>query len=161
MNAVTSPDRLLLELDLAAPEYRCGEIEGHWRHITTAWPYVLIAVAAIPRINSPTEYGFRFECTGYRQSPPTAQPWDISLNVPLAHNRWPTGRSLVPSVFRPQWKNGICLYLPCDRTALEGHVNWIHEYQARLWNPSRGIVCYLEQIHDLLNSSDYTGAGGA
>src|SRR5262245_1473707 len=104
MSTVTPPDQLLLERDLAAPEFRCGEIEGHWRHITTTWPQVLITVSAASRPNSPTEYGFRFECTGYRQSPPTAQPWEISLNAPLAHNRWPTGRSIVPSVFRPQWK---------------------------------------------------------
>ena len=49
MNAPLPPDRALLELDLAAPEFRCGEIEGRWRHVATCWPHVVIAVAAPPR----------------------------------------------------------------------------------------------------------------
>lgn len=158
---MNAPDRLLLEGDLAAPEFRCGETEGRWRHVATTWPHVMIAVSAAPRPGAPAEYGFRFECTGYRQSPPTAQPWDLESNMALALNRWPAGRSIVPSVFRPQWQNGRCLYLPCDRIAIEGHANWHHEHPARLWNPPRGIVCYLEQLHDLLNSTDYTGTNGA
>jgi hypothetical protein len=161
MNAVTPPDQLLLEGDLAAPEFQCGEIECRWRHIATTWPHVVIAVSAGARANAPIEYGFRFECTGYRHSPATAQPWDLASKAALAPNRWPKGRSIVPSVFRPQWKGGTCLYLPCDRLAIEGHVNWHHEHPGRIWNPSRGILCYLEQLHDLLNSNDYTGAGGA
>jgi hypothetical protein len=89
--------------------------------------------------------------------PATAQPWDLIANAALPSSQWPTGRAIVPSVFRPQWKNGSCLYLPCDRMSIEGHGNWHNEHPARLWNPSRGIVCYLEQLHDLLNSNDYTG----
>jgi hypothetical protein len=161
MIAAKPPDELLFEHDLAAAEFRCGEIEGRWHHVATTWPQVVIAVSAASRPNAPFEYGFRFECTGYRQSPPSARPWDLASNAPLALNRWPTGRSIVPSVFRPQWKDGSCLYLPCDRMAIEGHANWNHEHPARLWNPSRGIVCYLEQLHDLLNSNDYTGTCGA
>jgi hypothetical protein len=158
MNVVARPDQLLMERDLAASNFRRGEIENCWRHVTTTWPFVVVAVTAAPRDNSPAEYGFRFECTGYRQSAPTAQPWDLSTNAPLAPNRWPTGRSILPSVFRPQWKEGTCLYLPCDRLAIEGHGNWLHEHPSRLWDPARGILCYLEQLYDLLVSSDYTGA---
>lgn len=158
MTPVTPPDQRLLEHDLAAAEFRCGEIEGHWRHVATTWPHVVIAVSAAPRPNALAEYGFRFECTGYRQSPPTSRPWDLTTNAPLAFNCWPTGRSIVPSVFRTNWKDGTCLYLPCDRMAIEGHTNWYHEYPERVWNPLRGIVCYLEQLYDLLTSNDYTGA---
>lgn len=161
MNAIKPPDQLLIERDLAASDFRRGEIEKRWRHIATTWPHVLIAVSAALRANAPSEYGFRFECTGYRQSPPTAQPWDLTSDTALALTKWPTGRSIVPSVFRPQWKDGACLYLPCDRMALEGHANWQHEHPARLWNPSRGIVGYLEQLYELLNSNDYTGVIGS
>ena len=35
------------------------------------------------RPNAPPEFGFRFECSGYRQTPVTAQPWDLSGNAPL------------------------------------------------------------------------------
>jgi hypothetical protein len=159
MSIVAPPDQLLLEQDLAAPDFRRGEIEGRWRHVATLWPHVVIAVSAAPRSNSPAEYGFRFECTGYRQVAPTARPWDLSSDAPLATNSWPAGRSIVPSVFRHQWKEGTCLYLPCDRLAFEGHANWQHEHPSRLWSPSRGVLCYLEQLYDLLDSSDYTGAG--
>jgi hypothetical protein len=45
--------------------------------------------------------------------------------------------------------------------SIEGHPNWINEHPARLWQPDRGIICYLEQIYDLFNQSDYAGVVGA
>lgn len=161
MTVAVPPDRLLLQADLAAPEFRRGEIQGKWRHVAMAWPYVTIAVAPAKRQNAPDEYGFRFECTGYRQTPVTAQPWDLQSGTALPPPRWPAGRSLIPSVFRPDWKGGQCLYLPCDRMSIEGHGEWIHKHPNRLWQPQRGIICYLEQIHDLLNQDDYSGVRGA
>ncbi len=161
MENIVPPDRVLLEADLAAPDFRCGQIEGKWRHVTITWPYAVFAVSAAERADAPNEYGFRFECSGYRQAPVTAQLWDVTAHAPLPPRRWPAGRSIIPSVFRPDWKSGQCLYLPCDRMSIEGHPNWIHEHPSRLWQPSRGIICYLEQIHDLLNQSDYSGVRGA
>lgn len=128
-----APDQVLFEQDLAAATFRCGEIEGRWRHIATCWPHAVIAVSAPPRPNAPTEYGFRFECSGYRQRPVTAQLWDLQAGRPLPPARWPTGSFLVSSVFRPGWKRGTCLYLPCDRLSIEGHDNWRNEYPDRLW----------------------------
>ena len=157
MTSIVPPDQMLLEADLAAPEFRRCQIEGKWRHVATNWPHVLLAVSADDPTYAPAEYTFRFECSGYRQTPVTAQPWDLAGNVPLPPPRWPAGRSIVPSVFRPDWKGGQCLYLPCDRISIDGHQNWLHEHPNRLWQPSRGIICYLEQIHDLINQSDYTG----
>src|SRR5258706_13156732 len=112
MNAPLPPDRVLLELDLAAPEFRCGEVEGRWRHVSTDWPHVVIAVAAPPRPGAPEEFGFRFNCSGYRRMPVTAQPWDIAANAPLPPARWPTGPRMVSAVFRRDWEHGQCLYLP-------------------------------------------------
>jgi hypothetical protein len=157
VNAPSPPDRVLLEQDLAAPEFRCGEIEGRWRQVATSWPHMVIGVPAPPRSKSPGEFGFRFDCSGYRGIPPTAQPWDIQANAPLPAERWPTGPNLVSAVFRPEWKQGSCLYLPCDRMSIEGHDNWRNDYPTRLWLPERGIVCYLEQIYGLLHYSDYSG----
>jgi hypothetical protein len=154
------PDRMLFEQDLAAPEFRCGEIEGRWRHVSTSWPHSIISVSAPERPNGPREFGLRFECTGYRQVPVTGQPWDLAANTPLSPNRWPTGRSVVPSVFRPDWMQGQCLYLPCDRLSIAGHDAWRTQHPSRLWQPSRGIVCYLEQVYELLNQGDYTGVTG-
>jgi hypothetical protein len=161
MNAPLSPDRVLLDLDLAAPEFRCGEVEGRWRHVATAWPHVVIAVAAPPRPGAPAEFGFRFNCSGYRHTPVTAQPWNLATNQPLLPASWPTGPSIVSSVFRPEWKNGHCLYLPCDRMSIEGHDQWRNEHPSRLWQPTRGIICYLEQLHGLFFDCDYSGVRSA
>ena len=84
MNAPVPPDRVFLDQDLAAPEFRCGAFEGRWRHVSTTWPHCVIAVSAPERPKAPLEFAFRFECTGYRQTPVTAQPWDIAANAPLA-----------------------------------------------------------------------------
>jgi hypothetical protein len=161
MGAPVPPDLSLFELDLAAPEFRCGVAESRWKHVSTAWPFAMFAVPAPAKPNSPTEFGFRFECSGYRVAAPTARPWDLECNAPLPAARWPTGRSIVPSVFRPAWKQGQCLYLPCDRMSMEGHDQWQSQHPGRLWQPSRGIICYLEQLYELLNQSDYTGVVGA
>ncbi|HEY8949465.1 MAG TPA: hypothetical protein VIM56_11320 [Rhizomicrobium sp.] len=161
MNLVLPPDRLLIDMDLAAPAFRCGEFEGRWRLVSSGWPHVVIAVSAPPRPSAPLEFGFRFECSGYRQTPVTAQPWDIEAGTPLPRAKWPTGKSIVPSVFRPDWKNGHCLYLPCDRMSIEGHDQWRTQHPTRLWQPSRGIICYLEQLHDLFHQSDYSGLLGS
>lgn len=161
MNVPIPPDRLMLETDLAAAEFRCGEAEGRWRHVATSWPHVIVAVAAPDRPKSPSEFFFRFECTGYRHKPVTAQPWDAGRDAPLPFASWPTGNSHVKAVFRPDWKKGQCLYLPCDRLSIEGHDEWLTKYPSRLWNATRGLICYLEQIYDLLHHSDYTGVVGA
>ncbi len=160
MNVPLPPDRVLLEQDLAAPESRCGEVEGRWRRVSLNWPYLILAVSAPERPGSPSEFDFRFECTGYREKPATAQPWDLQTNSPLPAARWPTGPAIVASVFRPDWKQGQCLYLPCDRMSIEGHENWRNQHPSRLWQPARGILCYVEQIYELLNESDYSGIRG-
>ena len=151
MSATITPDRLLLEQDLAAPDFRCGQVEGRWRHVATTWPHVIIAVSAEVIGQPDAEVGFRFECSGYRQAPVTGHPWDVDGNAPLPATRWPSGNAILKSIFRPDWKEGKCLYLPCDRMALEGHDQWRAQYPNRLWQPARGIICYLEQLHDLLN----------
>ncbi len=157
LSVVAAPDLLLLQRHLISPEFRLGQVEGRWRHVATSWPYVTIAVSAAMRPNAPTEYGFRFLCSGYPQLAVTCQPWDLETNSALAFSHWPTGRAIVPSVFRVEWKGGVCLYIPCDRLSIEGHVNWSQEHRSRLWDPTRGIVCYLEQLYELLNQNDYTG----
>jgi hypothetical protein len=157
MTATVSLSQSLLEEDLAAPAFRSGEIDGRWRRISLVWPYLIVAVAAPSRPGAPAEYGFRFECTGYRANPVIGRPWDIAGSRPLAPECWPTGPVMVSAIFRPDWKNAECLYLPCDRMSIEGHGNWPTQYPNRLWQTDRGIVCYLEQIYELFHQSDYSG----
>jgi hypothetical protein len=157
MNVPLPPDRALLDMDLAAPQFRRGEIEQCWRRVNYSWPYVILTVSAPMRPGSPSEFAFRFECSGYRQTPATAHPWDIQTNGPLPAARWPTGPVLVGAVFRPEWMQGRCFYLPCDRLSIAGHEGWRNDHPSRLWQPARGIICYVEQIYELFHQSDYSG----
>ena len=43
---------------------------------------------------------------------------------------------------------------------MEGHDQWRNEHPSRLWQPTRGIICYLEQLYELFNQSDYAGVAG-
>lgn len=151
------PDERALRADLGEGSFQLGACLGRWRHGAIEWPYAHIAVTAADRPGGPSEYWFRFDCSGYPQQAPTARLWDPDENKPLPVSRWPAGRSRVPAVFRPDWKDGTCLYLPCDRVSVAGHENWRTDHPALVWSPSRGIVLYLAELNALLNSSDYTG----
>jgi hypothetical protein len=157
MSVVESPDKVAFVSHLAAPAFRCGEFEGRWRLVEIRWPYSVIAVSATARARSPTEFGFRFLCDGYPGQPVSCQPWDMTGGSPLAPVRWPKGKAIVPSVFRPDWKGGSCLYLPADRNSIVGHDAWRHQHPSRLWRSDIGITCYLDIIHELLHSTDYVG----
>ncbi|MEO5925673.1 MAG: hypothetical protein ABIR70_17760 [Bryobacteraceae bacterium] len=155
---MSAPDERAFGTDIAKPRFLMAQVELRWRIDGIAWPFVFIAVNA----KEGHEYVLRFNCAGYPHTPPTAGPWDVSRNSILAFNQWP--RSLggrVKSVFRPDWKGGTALYLPCDRESIVGHDNWRTEMPSKIWNPSLGIVQYLELVHELLNCGDYVPLVGA
>jgi hypothetical protein len=137
--------------------FQSGVARHRWRLIMIDWPYVIIAVSAADRPNAPSEYVLQFNLQNYPQSAPTARPWDMERNAPLADGKRPHGISRVSKAFRTDWKNGIALYLPCDREAIEGHDAWRTQHPAMIWDPNEGITLYLRIVHELLNSSDYTG----
>ncbi len=151
------PDEAVFRADLAKGPFVSGEDRGRWGLLIMEWPHVTIAVAAALRDLAPTEYAFRFELTNYPTIPPTARPWDPASNKPLATEKWPAGTRRVPLAFNPAWKGGECLYLPCDRNAIEGHDAWRHQHPDMLWKSDDDITQYLRIIHDYINSSDYTG----
>ena len=149
---MNSPDLRAFEADVVKAAFRLGEVEKRWRHIETAWPFVLIAVTA----RDYREYVFRFDCQGYPQAAPTGGPWNQSCNTILEFDYWPRGNGeRVSAVFRTDWKGGAALYLPCDRVSYTGHKNWSHEMPSKIWRPDDGIVQYLELVHELLNCRDY------
>lgn len=147
------PDESALRRDLAAGRFLTGEVSRRWRLCSVSWPYVVIAVQA----RDGSEVGLRFECTDYPATPVTAQPWNIAADIPLDRGQWPGGTSRIPLAFNPDWKNGSCLYLPCDRQSIEGHDQWRHQHPALLWDPAIGITKYLGIVHELLISSEYGG----
>jgi hypothetical protein len=160
VSADMGPDEGMFRAHLESGPFLSGADRGRWRLIEITWPYTVVGVSAAARENGPLEYVFRFECSNYPQSPPTAQPWDLEYGVPLAPARWPGGRSRVPAAFRPDWKGGQCLYLPCDRVSIEGHDAWRTQHPAMNWTSTSDITLYLDILYELLNSSDYTGARG-
>jgi hypothetical protein len=151
--AAVFPDEASFLRDLAGGHFRSGAAAGRWHLVSLAWPIAIVTVRAADRI----DYGLRFECGDYPRTAPTAQPWDVDRDAPLAHDQWPAGRERVPLAFNPGWKNGECLYLPCDRLSIEGHTNWNQQHPSLIWDPAIGIVHYLRIVHDLLNSGDYRG----
>jgi hypothetical protein len=150
---VVGPDESVFRADLVRGAFLLGASSGRWRLVALFWPHAVFAVRAADGV----EYGLRFECGDYPRTAPTARPWDIDRDAPLAHDRWPKGSSRIPMAFNPGWKNGSCLYLPCDRQSIEGHANWYQEHSSLIWDPAAGIVHYLRIVHDLLNSGDYLG----
>lgn len=151
------PDERAFRQHLACGAFLRGTARGRWRLVRVAWPHAYIAVASAPRAFSPSEYSFRFELANYPQVPPTAQPWDLEHDAPLASERWPTGRSRLAAAFNPAW-NAQALYLPCDRLAIQGHDAWVTQHASMIWRPSGDITQYLFVLYELLTSGDYTGA---
>lgn len=154
-------DERVFRAHVQAGPFQSGVERGHWRLLSIDWPYVTIAVRAAHREGAPDEYALRFQLTGYPQNAPTAQPWDADHGVPLPPARWPNGRSRMTHVFRPDWQGGGALYLPCDRVSIQGHDAWRTQHPHLIWRPTGDITQYLEVVHELLTSSDYSGPRGA
>jgi hypothetical protein len=147
-----APDENALHADVTNPAFRAGAADKRWRLINIAWPHVFIGVTA----KDGREYVLRFNCNGFPASPPTAGPWDLTLNAVLAADLWPKSRGgRLGAVFNPGWKGGTALYLPCDREAIAGHDIWRTQMPSKIWRPSAGLVQYLEIVHELLHCRDY------
>lgn len=151
------PDERVFRDHIEQGLFQSGVDRGRWRLIAIEWPYAVIAISAAERPRGPREYVFRFELSNYPQIAPTAQPWDTGKKSCLEHNKWPFGRSRLPLAFNPGWKGGTCLYLPCDRLSIEGHDGWRTQHPFMIWSANGDITQYLRIVHELLNSSDYTG----
>ena len=41
---------------------------------------------------------------------------------------------------RTDWKDGSCLYIPCDRESVVGQENWRQEHADLIWRPEDGIT---------------------
>lgn len=144
-----SEEKKLLEEHLRGARFLAGAIRGRWKLSRLDWPWLYIEVSA----RDGRWIALKIDCTGYPQVAPTATPWAMDTNAMLPAGLWPRG-GRVSCVFRPDWKNGAALYLPCDRLSIEGHPNWHAEYPSLIWRPDRGVSQYLEAIHDLLQSHE-------
>jgi len=147
-----APDERALQKDVVKAPFRLGCIEKKWRLVRMNWPLIVVNISARDGV----EYGLRFNCTDYPNSPPTSRLWDAEKDTPLPLNRWPlSSGGRLAAVFRADWKNGEALYLPCDRESIIGHENWRTEMPSKIWRPCAGLVQYLEIVYGLLHSTDY------
>lgn len=162
MDVELTPDERELREHLSRGSFE-SEIERKWCSPKLNWPFLYIAVFARPIEGAPDRYWFRFNCANYPCDPPTAQPWDISLDVPLPPAQWPGGNSVITGIFRPTDWRADALYLPCDRIAVTTHdANWVATGPAHLrWDADKDITVYLNEIHTLINSTGYSGPRGA
>ena len=153
-------DEKVFRTHLEEGPFQSGCDRGRWRLLSLNWPHALIGIQAAVLDGGPVEYVLRFECTNYPHTPPTARLWDAEKDVPLPFTHWPSGTRRVPLAFNPGWKKGQCLYLPCDRLSIEGHDVWKTQHPSLIWSSAGDITQYLRIVHDLLNSSDYSGTRG-
>ncbi len=152
------PDEDTFRAHLAEGAFQSGVDRGRWRLLSITWPIAIIAVAAAEREGTPDEFAFRFELSNYPAQVPTARPWNPETNAPLDAAKWPNGVNRVQGAFNPGYKNGTCLYLPCDREAFDnGHQAWRTQHPEMIWTASSDITHYLRIIYDLLQSRDYKG----
>jgi len=132
------------------PDFQIGQLRERWRLLRIDWPTACFAI----RARGGVEWGFKFLLDGYPARLPNGRPCDIASGEPLAPDKWPKGDGRFAAVFNPAWNPGA-LYLPCDRLALPGHDQWRTELPHLIWPPARGIIHYLEILHELLGSHAY------
>lgn len=154
-----SPDHQTFLRQVNEAAFQIGYDRGKWRLLhQILWPQVFLAVSAPTRPNSPNEWVFRFDLSGYPHQAPTAGLWDVARHTWLDTARWPVGGGRFASAFNPGWKDGHAVYIPCDRNSLEGHANWLVEYPHMIWTPDKDISFYLNILHDYFHSRFYQGA---
>jgi hypothetical protein len=156
-----SPDELVFRNHVKNGAFESGVDRGRWQLVSIDWPFAIIKITAAPREGAPSQYAFRFELSNYPESAPTAQPWSVEAGEALAFKNWPGGTNRIRYAFNPGWKDGSCLYLPCDRQAIEGHEQWRNQHPEMIWSSVGDITQYIHIIYDLLHSKDYSGVRGS
>jgi hypothetical protein len=154
---IAVPERLF-RADVADAPFAAGVDRGWWRMRSIEWPHAIIEIAVPPRPNVRRWLALRFALSAYPHAP-SAQPWDVAANAPLAEPCWPSGNESIMRTFNPAWRSDA-LYLPMDRLALEGHDAWLTQHACHVWDPAKDITQYLRLIHELLDQEGYTGARG-
>jgi hypothetical protein len=146
-----APDELSLRADLASARFLSGEDRNRWVFKQLNWPLLFVDVVA----RDSRTFTLCLNCSGYPAVPPTGTFWDLSTNSRLPFNKWPQGGERIQLAFKPTWKDGNALYIPCDRESIVGHDGWVSQYPQLIWDQAIGISHYLMVVHDLLHSRDY------
>lgn len=147
-----APDAISLRQFFDGARFQSGSLRGRWVLNEFEFPNAVVSI----RCHDGRHVALRFECAGYPHALPTAQVWDARNRRPLPPVHWPRGESRINAVFRPDWKAGSALYVPCDRNAIDGHTDWANNHPEMIWDPGKGLLVYLEAVHSLLQSHDLT-----
>jgi hypothetical protein len=138
----TNPVDLAVMRDLVSARLLAAADDGRFGTTTYEFPIVIgwIAINAHRLV-------IRLDCTGYPNQAPAGCLWDLGSGLPLTTEHWPIG-GRAETVFRKDWSpsNGGAPYLACDRIAINTHPDWPNTLVGRIWNPSRTIHDYLEQV---------------
>lgn len=155
------PDEAAAREHLAGGAFRLGLTLSRWREPRLEWPHLLVNVAAAERPGAPAWYPFRLELSNYPAQAPLGEFWDRAADTKLAPDRWPTGTpdSRPAAILRPDWAlNQHGLYAAFDRSGISTHPDWHQNHPAEAWAAHHTLTDYLEYVHDLLASPDYTGS---
>ncbi len=145
---IANPAQTAIDSDLSSRRFRSGVRRGFWRVVNYAFPNLTIAVAATEPDGAASEYGFRFDLTGFPGTAPIVIIWDFAGDKMLPADRRPRGCARVVEAFKV-W-NQPTVYRPWDRLA-GAHNNWNQTYPQFAWHPKRDITFILEDLHELLN----------
>lgn len=157
-SVVMAPDEHAVREHLRGGRFQAGVAAGCWSLTSVAWPFVVIAVSAAERPNSPTEFVLRFELSGYPHAAPTGGLWDLAADSSLPAERRPKGDEAAQLFRTDGWAGGsAAMYAPWDRIGLQSHPDWAQTHSLRAWNPTRDLSFILANVHDVLNADDYLG----
>jgi hypothetical protein len=159
LTVTANPSQRDVQQHFASARFQAGVAAGRWRLVSVDWPFVLVAIAAAPRKDSPSEYFIRFELEGYPQIAPTGEIWDNDANDPLAAAHRPKGLRAALLFRVDGWGPAPhAMYAPWERRALADHGDWAEKHPRAAWNPTRDLTFVLAQIHEILNADDYLGS---
>jgi hypothetical protein len=154
-----APDEAAFRADTERADFQAGMDRGDWQCLSIDWPDSVMFVRAAVRSGAPNGYALRFNLQDDPSQAPTAAPWDVVRDQPLAPEHWPTGER-IGQVFNPSWRTDA-LYMPLDRTAMAGHDAWGSQHPGSLWTPDSSITRYLRFVRDLLTGEEYQSAQAA
>lgn len=166
---VMAPDQRAVRDHLRGGRFCSGVADGRWRLVhevgpevgvetLVGWPFVVVAVSAATRPNSPTEFAIRFDLNDYPNQAPTGGIWDVDADVSLAADRRPKGEDIAQLFRTDGWTGGAtAMYAPWDRLGLQTHPEWAQNYPQYAWNPGRELTFILENVHARLTSDEYLG----
>jgi len=145
-----TPDHAKLLEHLEQAPFVMGEMNGRWMLRDIAWPFVFVDVIARDK----QQFTLRLQCAGY-PGMPTGAFWDVVNGGWLPAQRWPRTGPRFGVALRSDWQGGTALYIPCDRSSIAGHEQWLQLHPAWAWDPVVGIARYLEVVWAMLNGEDY------